>query len=150
MDDKYFEVSTMYCLGCVLAYQRILLLEGIYSQIQQLIPGLGIFLKEKLNNMGTIIDNSSSTISLYRYHRLLLAESVMERENDRTITCSYLKFKQQYEENNLKMKSALLPVKDWVSSLDGSEVYPLMEGLSEIASKITKVTRIDSGIREDG
>ena len=34
MQDAYYEVSTLYVLGCVLAYQRIFLLDGVYVQLE--------------------------------------------------------------------------------------------------------------------
>ena len=36
MSDKYYEHSTLYALASGLAYNRIMLLDGIYSQLRSL------------------------------------------------------------------------------------------------------------------
>lgn len=145
MDNTYFEESTLYSLGCILAYRRILLFEGIYSQIDNLIPGLGIFLKEKLNDIDKMLDGGK--ISLYRYNRLLLAEVIIEKENGKLNICSYLKFKEKYEEQKY-IKNFLNPSKEWVSNLRGHEVEPMMRKLREIIERITQETKIETNINK--
>ena len=145
MDSNYFEESTLYSLGCILAYRRILLFDGIYSQIDKLIPGLGIFLKEKLNDIDKILD--SGKVSLYRYNRLLLAEVIIQKENGKLNVCSYLKFKELYEDSP-RIKDFLKPSKKWVSNLKGHEVEPLMMILGEIVKKLVKETGIETNITE--
>lgn len=145
MDNSYFEESTLYSLGCILAYRRILLFAGIYSQIDTLIPGLGVFLKEKLNDLDKILD--TGRVSLYRYHRLLLAEVIIDKENGKLNVCSYLKFKELYEDKP-RIKEFLKPSKEWVSNLKGHEVEPLMMILSEIIKRIVKETGIETNITE--
>lgn len=143
--NSYFEESTLYSLGCILAYRRILLFEGIYSQIDILIPGLGVFLKEKLNDLDKILD--TGRVSLYRYHRLLLAEVIIEKENGKLNLCSYLKFKEMYQDNQ-HIKDFLKPSKEWVSNLKGHEVEPLMMILNEIIKRLVKETGIETNITE--
>jgi hypothetical protein len=46
MDDAYFETTTLYALGRVLAIERLLALEGAYPQLERLYPGLGEFLMQ--------------------------------------------------------------------------------------------------------
>lgn len=145
MDSNYFEESTLYSLGCILAYRRILLFDGIYSQIDILIPGLGIFLKEKLNDIDKILD--SGRVSLYRYDRLLLAEVIIQKENGKLNGCSYLKFKELYEDSS-RIKDFLKPSKEWVSNLKGHEVEPLMMILGEIVKRLVKETGIETNITE--
>jgi hypothetical protein len=146
MSNNYFEESSLYSLACVLAYRRILLIDGIYSQIDNLIPGLGSFLKEKLNDVDKLLDVSSKR-PLYRYHRLLLAESIMEKENGKLVICPYFKFRDSYE-NSVLIKEYLTPSKDWVSNLKGYEVDPLMITLSEIVVRLSKETKIDTDIEK--
>ena len=56
MTEYYYEVSTLYILGSVLAHNRILSYEGVYTKIEQSIPGLGIFIRDKLNQFGSYLD----------------------------------------------------------------------------------------------
>jgi hypothetical protein len=149
MENLYYEESTLYGLGVVFAYNRILLLEGIYSQIQLLIPGLGTFLKEKLKNIESEMDNQIRFHTpFYRYDRLALADSVLQRVNDKLQTSTYLEFKEKYEGKDSNIKSSLQPAKEFVASLDGSEVDTIMKELSEIAFRIKDETGIATSIKE--
>jgi hypothetical protein len=75
MQDQYFETTTLYALGRVLAIERLLALEGVYPQLDRLYPGLGEYL------MGQRVDLALPG-SFYQYDRLALAEAVMEREGE--------------------------------------------------------------------
>jgi hypothetical protein len=148
MENLYYEESTLYGLGVVFAYNRILLLEGIYSQIQILIPGLGNFLKEKLKNIESVIDNRFSfRAAFYRYDRLGLADSVLQRVNGKFQTSTYLEFKEKYEGKDSNIKSSLQPAKEFVASLNGSEVDPIMKELRDIAFRIKNETGIATSIK---
>ena len=74
-------------MGSVLAYERILLLDGIYSQIDKLAnwpTGLGSFLKAQSSALDSCIVNISEKIKkdFYTYDRQALAEVIMERRED--------------------------------------------------------------------
>jgi len=142
-DNHYFEVSTFYSLGSILAYRRILLFDVIYSQIDELISELGTCLKNKLNEIDTKLDSGS--VSLYRYDRLLLAEVIIDKENGKLNVSSYLQFKELYEDNP-RIQDMLKPSKEWISNLKAGEVEPLMVILYEIAKKIAKKTKIETNI----
>lgn len=150
MQNLYYEESTLYALGVVFAYNRILLLEGVYSQIEALIPGLGIFLKEKLKKIESEMDNRFKFhTAFYRYDRLALADSVLQRVNDKFQIFTYLEFKEKYEDKESSLKSILQPAKEFVGSLAGPEVEPIMNELSEIAFKIRNETRIETSIKQE-
>ena len=144
----YYEVSTLYALGSVLAYSRILLLDGLYSQVEQLIPGLGIFLKQKLDDFGKELDRNIDN-PFYRYDRLSLAEVVMERADGRLRTCTYLDFKAKYEaDDNLHMRESLKSAKVFVAKLRPQTAERLMKVLSTIATRIGDETGIRTHIGE--
>jgi hypothetical protein len=71
MQDSYYEESTLYALASVLAYSRIYLFDGVYSQIERLESGFGILLVlQSLNTTSTIhgkkdVKSSKSTITKY-------------------------------------------------------------------------------------
>lgn len=90
MEDQYFATSSLYSLGRVLALERILLLEGVYPQLQKVNPGMGEFLKTHR------LDNHLGSV-MYQYDRLVLAEAVMEREGSHFRTSTYLEFSSRYE-----------------------------------------------------
>jgi hypothetical protein len=145
MDNLYYEESTLYALGIVFAYNRILLLEGIYSQVELLIPSLGTFLKEKLRNIESGMDSKFRFRT--PFYRLALADSVLQRQNGKPQTSTYLEFKEKYETQS-NIKSSLQPATEFVASLNESEVGSIMKELSEIAFRVEAKTRIPTSIKE--
>jgi hypothetical protein len=145
LEDIYFEETTLYALGCVLAYRRILLLDGIYSQLHP--PRFGIFLKEKMQNIDTEIDRLQSIFQFYRYDRLALAEALMRRQDNHLRTATYLEFKEQYEDTNSHIKKSLKPAKDFVSHLKPPEVDKLMGEVKQVAIRIGSESGIRSSLR---
>ena len=81
--DKYYEASTLYSLACVLAYRRILFLDGVYSKIVHVEPDFGSFLNERLDGIDSILKNLQKSAPFFNYHRLILAETVTQRVGDR-------------------------------------------------------------------
>ena len=53
--NEYYVVSTLYALGGA-SCQRILLFEGIYSQIESIYPQFGNWLLSKYNELGNKLD----------------------------------------------------------------------------------------------
>ena len=100
MSEYYYEISHFYILGSVLAYNRILSYEGIYTKIEQSIPGLGTFLRKKMNQFGSYLDKIDSTIHFYQYDRIALAEAVMSFNEERYNVGSYLLFQKRYEDQS--------------------------------------------------
>jgi hypothetical protein len=70
---------SFFFFSAVLAYRRILLLEGVYSKIEQVKPDLGCFLNKSLSGIDSILENLQKSAPFYRYHRLTLAETVIQR-----------------------------------------------------------------------
>jgi hypothetical protein len=90
MEDEYYEVSTLYALACVLAYNRILLLEGVYSQLDD---KLGRTLNEKMREFDYEIEQFREITKFVYYDRLALEQAVMERDDGHLRTCPYMEFK---------------------------------------------------------
>ena len=146
--DKYFEVSTLYSLACVLAYRRILLLEGVYSKIEQAKRDLGSFLNERLIGIDSILENFQTSTPFYRYERLILAETVIQRIGDRLGTHTYLEFKKQYDDSSSGVEESLKPAKDFLSHLSKPDIGYFMEELKQIAIRVGDETRIASSLIE--
>jgi hypothetical protein len=127
--NPYFEESTLYALACVLAYKRILLLAGVYSQIQQTKSDFGSILNDRLHNIESAMNNFQTPLSLYNYHRLTLAERVMERIGDRHITCSGI-------------KKSLEP------SIKKPDIKIFMDELKQLSIKIGNETGVPSSLVE--
>ena len=76
-----------------------------------------------------------------------MAEVIIQKENGKLNVCSYLKFKELYEDSP-RIKDFLKPSKEWVSNLKGHEVEPLMMILGEIVKRLVKETGIETNITE--
>jgi hypothetical protein len=129
MDNEYYELSTLYSLACVLAYKRILMLDGIYIQLGN---HFGMSLKQKMQDLDSQINELQFMSKFFHYDRLLLAESVIERENDRLRICSYLSFRKRYLEDE-ELKLLLGPAKEFILFIKGSNaVDSIMDKLMGI------------------
>jgi hypothetical protein len=147
MTDYYYEISTLYILGSVLAHNRILAYEGVYTKMEKLIPGLGNFLRDKMNQFGSYLDKIDPNIHFYQYDRIALAEAVMSFNDERHFIASYLQFGKQYEDPSSNLKTILSPAKEFISKIKSKELDLLMEKISEIANKIDNQTGITTGIK---
>jgi len=144
--DPYFERSTLYALACLLAYNRILLLDGVYSQIEIFRPGLGVALRKKLQQVEFSLDAEIPGAGFYRYNRIALAETVMERVEGRWIIKGYLEFNNRYEK--IEIQKALIPAKSFVLQVSNSKLDSLLKDLMDIAIDVGKVTGITPSIQE--
>lgn len=146
MTDRYYEESTLYILGSVLAHSRILSNEGVYTKIEQSIPGLGIFLRNKMNQFGSYLDNIDPDVHFYLYDRIALAEAVMSLNTERSSIASYLEFRKQYLDSNSNLNSVLAPARAFTMSMKSLDLKALMQKIYEIADKIENQTGITTGI----
>lgn len=152
MASTYYEETTLFAIGRVLAYERIFLWDGVYLHLKELKrfdPTLGDFLRVQLLQMDRSLDKER----FQRYHRLALAEMVMEREAGFLRTGTYLEFEAKYDalskENNPSLKSA----KNFVNGLhkaDGKFVLSeLMTRLQKILERLEKTTGIETTINPE-
>jgi hypothetical protein len=131
-EEIYYEQSMLYTLACFLACKRIMLLDGIYSQIEQLRPDVGRKLKNELFN----IDRAIESPQFRTYDKLALAEAVMERAADGSLrTSTYLQFIQQYEKSDRFRKSLDL-AREYVKELRRLFTYPLYGALSPEGARL--------------
>jgi hypothetical protein len=141
MEDEYFETTTLYALGRVLAIERSLALEGVYPQLERLYPALGSFLREHR------VDHALPE-SFFQYDRLALAEAIMERDGDRYRPSTYLEFRRRYERDDPGERKWLAPAREAIEFLDKTTTGELLDELSGIARAISQKTRIGSTVPE--
>jgi hypothetical protein len=60
---------------------------------------------------------------------LLLAESIIENKNESYAVISFLKFNENYGNHSQPIRSALKPVKDWITTVDYEDLSPLISEL---------------------
>ncbi len=140
MSDDYFETTTLYAFGRVLAIERIFALDAVYPQLDAIYPGLGKFLKEHR------IDLLLQATPFYRYDRVSLAEAVIVHEGDLFRTCTYLEFRKRYEAENSPEKKWLVPASKAIQSLPTHQMEALLATLKTEAKGIAEKAGIDSSI----
>jgi hypothetical protein len=140
MENEYFEVTTLYALGRVLAMERILALEGVYPQVETRYPTLGQFLKERR------VDLQLHRLEFYQYDRIALAEAVIEREEQHFRASTYLEFRRRYEGENSCERRWLTPAREAVQSLTVPTMSALLDSLQEVAVRIAAETKIPSSL----
>lgn len=154
-NEDYYITSSLYALGSVLAYHRLLLFEGIYPQIESLVPTVGSELLNKLDEFGMSLDNikvslpdSDKKIKFFRYDRVLLGDVLTNEENNVRHTYSYARFRERYESDPF-IKKNLQPARDFVEALQYStELSSLMEQIFEILRKLEPLTKVPIRIIE--
>ena len=152
--EEYYNISTLYVLGAVLAYHRILLFGGIYSQIEILFPSFGIKLSDQLDKFGNDLDDlkillpdTGKVVYFFRYNRIALGDAVTEETNERYYIRSFLKFKREYENDNI-LKSILIPAYNFVQALPNSDqLSQLIDNLKNILTELETKTGVTSSFR---
>jgi hypothetical protein len=154
-NEDYYITSSLYALGSVLAYHRLLLFEGIYPQIESLAPTVGSELLNKLDEFGMSLDNikvtlpdSDKTIKFFRYDRVLLGDILTNEESSVRQTYSYARFRERYEKEEF-IKKNLQPARDFVEALQYSDdLSSLMEQIKEILTNLEPLTKVPVRIKE--
>jgi hypothetical protein len=142
MEDRYFEISTLYALGRVIAYERILLLDGVYPQLKQIDHNLSIYLKEEMQEIGNLMSG------FHKYDQLALAEAVIEVVDGYSRAATYLEFKRRYDEDASLGGKTLLPAKEFLATFAGHQLDALLITLAKTAKKIAKKTEIPTTVED--
>ena len=140
-NNTYYMITTLYDLGSVLVYNRIMLLEGIYSQLEDASPTYGNWLKQKLEGFDGKLDRMGPTF--YRYHRIALAEALIKRGNDNHLfILTYLEFVKQYLGPGSTIMPFLGPAIEFVREVQDTQWTELMLELKDISSYLQRETKI--------
>jgi hypothetical protein len=144
MTPEYRQTTTVYALGRVLAAERVLTLEGVYPQLEELYPGLGKTLQGRRLSVGLNFPG------LQQYDRIALGEAVLEQDEGGFRPSTYLAFRNRYGGSESGTADWLGQVRDVVSNLgkDTAKLNRLLIMLGEIAHQTSNVTGIPTSITE--
>jgi hypothetical protein len=144
VDPGYWKITMLYALARALGAERILAIEGVYPQLESVRPGLGQFLTK------SGVDRAIAKClgeSLFRYHRLALADSAVNREPDGFRVVTYTEFRRRCEDVSWALGrlletayAALEPLKT-----DRKTMSSLRQSLTDIVDHLESVSRASSG-----
>ena len=125
-------------------------MDGVYAQIESVKSGLGIELRDTLQDFDFSLDSKIPDAGFHRYDRLALAELVIERVEGRLVIRPYIEFSKQYEKLSHEKEELLLPAKSFVLFLKDqkSKSDELMKNLMAIDTQVAKETKIEPRIQE--
>jgi hypothetical protein len=154
-DEEYYILSSLYALGSVLAYHRLLLFEGIYSQIESFTPKVGSELLNKLDEFGILLDNikvslpdSNKKTKFFRYDRVLLGDVLTNEEGNIKRNYSYIRFRERYEKEEF-IRKYLQPAREFVEALQYSaDLSTLMKRIHEVLRNLEPLTKVPVRINQ--
>jgi hypothetical protein len=142
----YYVTSTLYLLGSFLAHKRLLLLHGNYAVLDDLYPGEGARLRDRLETMERHLDPQAEGEEFFRQDRLALAESVMRWNSNGLRICSSLEFREAYEDRKQTLirrarkqtliRHALQPAEKFVLNSLEKEAENLINDLEVITKQL--------------
>lgn len=139
--SNYYMINTLYELGSILAYNRIMQLEGIYSQLEDASPTYGDWLKHKLEHVDGKLEWMGPPF--HRYHRIALAEALFRRgPNNRLYILTYLEFVKEFLDPDSTIAPFLGSAIEFVTKVEAKQWIKLMSELSAISLYLQKETKI--------
>jgi hypothetical protein len=149
MADDYYATTTLYALGRVLALERIFALEGIYPELQSLYTsddsaGLGEFLRDRSLNR--------KLQAVYEYHRLALAEAIIESDGDGYRVSTFGDFRAMYESSEHTARDWFQPALQVIeseTSLSDDTIEDAMRCLKEVAHRMSEETGVPSPLEKN-
>jgi hypothetical protein len=124
----------------VLAVERVFALEGVYPELADLDAELGAFVKEHR------VDPVLAGTNFYQYHRLTLAETLLERQDDRYQVSTYAEFRRRYADKASGVHAMLAAPREGLQALEGQAGEDLMNVLADLARGLSRETRLASTI----
>jgi hypothetical protein len=139
VDPGYWDVTTLYALGRALAAERILSLEGVYAAIDQQFSGRA----ELLSSSSVDEALQAGFHQLFRYHRLALAESLLEWRPEGYRLLMYTEWRRRYEDPSFGLDRLLGPTRASLQRLSPErDLDQLIESLAKIASRLESAKSI--------
>ena len=133
----YWEVTSLYAVARAMGAERLLALEGIYVELQALSSNADTRLRER-----AVEEAVSAALgqNLFYYHRLALAEAVLERTGDQFRLLTYSEFLRRYEDPEWNLKSLLEPARQAFGSLRKERLERLGQSLTSLSKCIEELT----------
>jgi hypothetical protein len=149
MKDDYYATTTLYALGRVLAIERIFALEGIYPELQSLYTsdassGLGKFLTDRSLNR--------KLEAVYEYHRLALAEAIIESDGEGYRVSTFGNFRAMYESSDRTAREWFQPALEVIESdesLSDDTIEDAMSCLKQVAHRLSEETGVPSPLPKE-
>jgi hypothetical protein len=139
-DDSYFEYTTLYALGRVLACEKIFGLDGIYPLLNDSYPGLSDVLRNR-------IDKTLGRVGLKQYDRIALAETLVVTDEHKIRLATYLEFRRKYEKGETQEKEWLEPARLAIRFLSNESIrQDVSELMYEVAMEISKSIKVRSSL----
>jgi hypothetical protein len=131
----YWEVTSLYAVARALGAERILELEGVYVELHAVSPNEAAKLPRHAVDQAI-----TKAFGLFRYHRMTLAEAVLDRSGDEFRLLIYSEFLRRYEDPDWNLKSLLEPVRQALSSAHKERFTTLEKSLMGLSAYITDLT----------
>jgi gas vesicle protein len=153
MASTYFETTTLYALGRVLAVERIIALEGVYPELVHAYPELGERLRKR--DIDQVLGSILGDRGFQQYDRISLAEALIETQEEQFRPSTYLEFRGRYEAKGSHERQWLEQALRAIQSLgeNSNESRKKMEelkaALEQLASLAAKGTGLDTTISGD-
>lgn len=135
----YWEVTSLYALARALGAERILELEGVYVDLQTLASSQADELPRH-----AVEDAVSRAFGFFRYHRLALAEAVLDRMGDEFRLLIYTEFLRRYEDDEWNLKTLLEPARQAFASMRKERFEGLERSLRDVSERIGHLTNPES------
>jgi hypothetical protein len=132
----YWEVTSLYVVARALGAERVLALEGVYVELQALSSNEEAKLLERAIEEA---ERKAFRNDLFYYHRLALAEAVLDRTGEEFRLLTYSEFLRRYEDPEWNLKSLLEPVRQAFDSLPQERLENLEQSLTSLSECIKEL-----------
>ena len=131
----YWEVTSLYAVARALGAGRILDLEGVYVELRAVSPDeAGELPRHAVEQAVT------KAFGFFRYHRMALAEAVLDRSGDEFRLLIYSEFLRRYKDPEWNLESLLEPVRQALNSPRKERFKTLEQSLISLSASITHLT----------
>ena len=137
LEPGYWEVTSLYAVARALGAERILALGGIYVELDALSSNEDTKFPERSVEEAV---RGALGQNLFCYHRLALAEAVLDRVGDELRRLTYPEFLRRYEDPEWNLKSLLEPSRQAFGSLSKERLKVLEQSLKGLSKRIQAVT----------
>jgi hypothetical protein len=133
--SDYWEVTSLYAVARALGAERILDLEGVYVELHALSSGEAAKFPRH-----AVEEAVTEAFGFLRYHRLALAEAVLDRTSDEFRLLIYSEFLRRYEDPQWNLKSILEPARQAFTSIRKESFEKLERSLTSFSKCIEDLT----------